>query len=216
MKKKFLKGSLLPVLAGAAVIGSGFSLWFFADSETTQDFVPEKHITQVVALGDITNSDNFTIVFDQTAAGRKALGLESSTAEANGIYINWLGKTNKAAKYASVNDNGQDEIDHETGANAKIYFVFSASITVTNTGDTKLEEYFDIAYNGAKSSTREAGSNTYKIVLNDNVDTFDWEQVTFSYATGKEPANYEQYNAFKKAVTNANIKVTYKVEVLSK
>lgn len=215
MKKKFLTGSLLPVLAGAAVIGSGFSLWFFADSETTQHFVPSTHITQVVALGDITNSDDFTIVFDQTKGSRTNLGVESTT-EANGIHINWLGKTNKVAKYTSVNDNGQDEIDHETGENAKIYFVFSASITVTNNGDTKLEEYFDIAYDGAKSSTREPGSNTYEIVLEDNVDTFDWEKVTFSYATGKEPSTYAQYNDFKTAVKNADIKVTYKVEVLSK
>ena len=49
MKKKFLVGSLLPVLAGAAVVGSGFSLWFFNDTATTnksQDL--SKNVTQLV------------------------------------------------------------------------------------------------------------------------------------------------------------------------
>ena len=214
MKKKFLTGSLLPVLAGAAVIGSGFSLWYFADTETSQEYTPSTKVTQVVGLGDITNSDDFTIVFDQTAAGRTKLGVESTT-EANGIYIDWNGKTNKVASYASVNDNGKGEIDHD---GEKIYFVFSASITIENKSTSKLQDYLSITYAGddVKSSTYAADTESYEIVLNDNVAEFNWEHVTFSYAEDKEPSNYAQYNAFKEIVDNATITVTYKVEVLSK
>lgn len=214
MKKKFLIGSLLPVLAGAAVVGSGFSLWFFNNTWTSQDQTLSQKVTQVVAVGDIAAADDFTVVFDQTEAGRKALNLEASTAAADGITIDWDGKTNKTAVYTSVNNNGNGEIDHDDD---KIYFSFTTTITITNTSEKgKLEDYLNIAYAGAKTSTHADGSNTYQFVLADNEATFDWEKVTFTYANGQEPSSYTEYNNFKDVVNNATIKVEYRVDVLSK
>lgn len=214
MKKKFLIGSLLPVLAGAAVVGSGFSLWFFNNTWTKQDQTLSQKVTQVVAIGNITTADDFTVVFDQTTAGREALHLEASTAAADGITIDWAGKTNKTAVYTSVNDNGNGEIDHDDD---KIYFSFTTTITITNTSTKgKLENYLNIAYAGAKTSTHTDGSNTYQFVLVDNEATFDWTKVTFTYVDGKEPSSYAEYKDFKDVVTNATIKVEYRVDVLSK
>ncbi len=213
MKKKFLVGSLLPVLAGAAVVGSGFSLWFFNDTFKQEDQALSKRVTQVVAVGDITKADDFTIVFDQTSEGRTALHLEASTAAADGITIDWAGKTNKTAVYTSVNDNGNGEIDHDDD---KIYFSFTTTITITNNGTGKLEDYLNIAYPGAKTSTHENDSNTYQFVLADDVATFDWTKVEFTYVDGKEPKSYAEYNNFKDVVTNATIEVVYRVDVLSK
>ena len=213
MKKKFLIGSLLPVLAGAAVVGSGFSLWFFNNTKTSVEQTLDKKVTQVVAVGNITKADDFAIVFDQTTAGRTALNLGASTAAADGIAIDWNGKTNKTAVYTSVNDNGKGEIDHD----GTIYFSFTTTITITNTSTKgKLENYLNIAYTGAKTSTHTADSNTYQFVLADNEATFDWENVTFTYVDGKEPKSYAEYNDFKDVVTNATIQVEYRVDVLSK
>lgn len=212
MKKKFLVGTVLPALAGAAVVGSGFSLWFFNNTWTSQDQTLSQKVTQVVALGDIEKADDFTIVFDQTSAGRKALGLEASTAAADGITIDWNGNTTKSAVYTSVNDNGNEEIDHDDD---KIYFTFTTTITIENAGTKgKLEDYLSISYADAKTSTHEDDSNTYQFVLKDNVAEFDWEKVTFSYKN--EPNSYDAYNTFKDVVNNATIKVEYRVDVLSK
>lgn len=63
MKKKFLIGSMLPALVGAAIVGSGFSLWFFNNTTTTesQNNV-NKNVTQLVEIGTITVADDFTVV----------------------------------------------------------------------------------------------------------------------------------------------------------
>ena len=72
MKKKLLIGTILPALAAAAVIGSGFALWVFESdvrTSTIQDNVT-KDITQLVKVGAIEPASPFKIVFDQTDATR--------------------------------------------------------------------------------------------------------------------------------------------------
>ena len=59
MKKKFLVGSLLPVLAGAAVVGSGFSLWFFNDTENHANQDASANVTQLVEVGSVEAASNF-------------------------------------------------------------------------------------------------------------------------------------------------------------
>ena len=97
MKKKFLIGSLLPVLAGAAVVGSGFSLWFFNNTtaRATQDNL-SKNVTQLVEIGTITVADNFTVVFDQET---RADDLANAGLAKDGIYVDFGSNTNKVAKY---------------------------------------------------------------------------------------------------------------------
>ena len=85
MKKKFLVGSLLPVLAGAAVVGSGFSLWFFNNTTATEaQNNLNKDVTQLVEIGTITVADNFTVVFDQKT---RTNDLANAGLAANGIYV---------------------------------------------------------------------------------------------------------------------------------
>ena len=106
---------------------------------------------------------------------------------------------------------GKYDIDDD-----KIYFSFTTTITITNNGTGKLEDYLNIAYPGAKTSAHENDSNTYQFVLADDVATFDWTKVEFTYVDGKEPKSYAEYNNFKDVVTNATIEVVYRVDVLSK
>lgn len=201
--KKSIKTTLLPLIAGTAVIGSGFSVWFFQNTSTEQTGVANKEVTQMVGVGDITAADSFSIIFDQSAESRTALGLTSSI-EAKGIYLDFGDKSDKVT-YASVNGT-EDEIDHD-GEN--VYFELSTEINL----GIALAEYVDINYEGA---TKTVSNGSFKFVLGENVDTFDWTKAKFSYVTGKEPTNVTQYKSFRSVVETSDIEVTYKVEVKSK
>ncbi len=211
--KKRMSTILLPVLAGAAVIGSGFSVWFFNNASTsvTQDQIG-KEVTQLVAVGSITKADDFTITFDQTAAGRTANSI-TSTAAANGITLKWNSDSaNKIAKYVSLGST-DETIDRDD--DGKIYFQFTTKITVSN----NLAEYIDIAYSDAEATSFALAGETnkdYSFTLANNATDFDWEKVSFSYVDGKEPSNATQYADLKAAVTSATITVTYRVDVRSK
>ena len=200
MKKKFLVGSLLPVLAGAAVVGSGFSLWFFNDTATTnksQDL--SKNVTQLVAIGTIETADEVTITFDQKTRTTSLTKLPA----AEGITVN--PGTNSKAKYTSpTGDNGVDIFDNDNKTSVE----FVTEIKVTK----ELADYIVLSYDSTAVEYAD-GAYTIKQVFDfgTNADdmVFDWKKVKIDYATGKEPANKVAYTTFKGIVDSATITVTY-------
>ena len=63
MKKKFLLGTMVPALAAAAVIGSGFSLWVFdALTKTNDAQAMEKTITQFAQIGEIKEASKLLLL----------------------------------------------------------------------------------------------------------------------------------------------------------
>ena len=203
MKKKFLVGSLLPVLAGAAVVGSGFSLWFFNDTAITnksQDL--SKNVTQLVAIGTIEKADKVTITFDQKTRNTSLTKLPT----AEGITVK--SGTNSKAKYTSpTEDNVGDIFDNETSVE------FVTKIEVTEA----LADYIVLSYNST-AVDYAGGAYTIKQVFDFSTNpddmVFDWEKVKIDYATGKEPANKGAYTTFKGIVDSATITVTYTATVV--
>ena len=217
MKKKFLVGSLLPVLAGAAVVGSGFSLWFFNDTVKPAEQDVSKNVTQLVAVGEITTADKFSIVFDQSDAGRTAnAGANVSTSsKAQGIHVSFDDGANTVVKYTSPTD-GIDELKNTNGE-YEVYFKFTVQLVVSNS----LANYIDGAtYNKTVNETVKANvtagdsNTTYEFVLDKCVREFDWSKVTFTYKN--EPKDATEYEALKNIVVSEDTTITakYKVEVL--
>lgn len=213
MKKKFLIGSLLPVLAGAAVVGSGFSLWFFNNTTATatQDNL-SKNVTQLVEIGTITVADNFTVVFDQET---RADDLANAGLAKDGIYVDFGSKTNKVAKYNKATD-GEDIITNSTKV------VFTTKIELTN----GLDEFVKVAYKTSDSAsenfTYDKASHSFSYALEfdstiaADAMVFDWTKVVFNYAVTedgakKEPTTKALYETFKNLVANeaTEINVTY-------
>lgn len=202
MKKKFLVGSLLPVLAGAAVVGSGFSLWFFNNTtETaTQDNL-SKNVTQLVEIGTITVADNFTVVFDQK---NRTNDLANAGLAAKGIYVDFGSNTNKVAKYNKAVD-GDDIIANSTKV------VFTTKIELTN----GLDELVKVAYKTSDSATNaftyDGTSHSFSYALEfdstiaEDAMVFDWEKVVLTYVN--EPKNKTEYEAFKTKVNAADTKI---------
>lgn len=208
MKKKFLIGSMLPALVGAAIVGSGFSLWFFNNTATTesQNNV-NKNVTQLVEIGTITVADDFTVVFDQKT---RTTNLANAGLAAEGIFVDFGSSTNKVAQYNKATE-GEDIIAGSTKV------VFTTKIELTN----GLDEYVKVAYDSENFTySATAHSFTYSLTFESNTATeamvFDWEKVAFSYAENKEPKNKEAYKSFKDLVnhTNTKINVTYTAELV--
>ena len=203
MKKTVVKG-LIPLMAGAAVIGSGFSIWFFQEAKVSASQDLSKEVTQAAGVNTegLAVADAIKVVFDQSKAGRtSAIGENTLKAEANGIYT-VLG-TNTKAVYTPLGSTG-DIIDEGDG----VYHQFTTTIAVTG----GLADYIDIAYEGVTADTSTA--NSWKFALAKNINEFEWEKVTFSYKTGKEPLKLADYKTFKNVVTSSTITATYEVEVL--
>lgn len=206
MKKKFLIGSLLPVLAGMAVVGSGFSLWFFNNTTATETQSNlDKNVTQLVEIGTITVADNFTVVFDQKT---RTNDLANAGLAAEGIYVDFGSNTNKVAKYNRATD-GEDIIADSTKV------VFTTKIELTN----GLDELVKVAYKTSDSATKDftydGTSHSFSYVLEfdstiaNDAMVFDWEKVVLTYVN--EPKNKTEYEEFKTKVTAAatKINVTY-------
>ncbi len=194
-------------MAGVAVIGSGFSIWVFSGTQITETKNLSAKITKLADVGEFEQvADEFSIVFDQTAAKRAELGI-TSTAEAKGIYLELGAKETTVYKERETTD--PDAIDHD---NDKIYY----QMTVTLTLGKDLYDYVDVNYAGSTKANDDT-NGVYTFTLGENAKTFDWNSATFAYKTGKEPTKKAEYTALKTVVSAAVTRVVqYKVEVLSK
>lgn len=173
-----------------------------------------KNVTQVLGVGTITPASDFTIVFDQTSAGRTANGAGKTflNDKTEGIYLN-LGAETKATYTSNTDTNIVDSI---TG------YKFKTTITISSA----LANYFDIKAKSIGDWTVERksanGGNDVVIIFTSvsNSETeFDWENdVEFTYTVNdvsQEPKSITEYNSFKSKVDNDwnMIKVTYTVEL---
>ena len=204
MKKKFLIGSILPVLAGAAVVGSGFSLWFFNDTAKTNNTFQEldKNVTQLVAIGSIKEADKVTITFDQKTRTTSLTNLP----KAAGITVN--PGANSKATYTSPTE--QDVVDIVADQTA-VEFVTKIEVTKA------LADYIVVSYDSSTIAYAD-GAYTITQIFNSNTNAedmvFDWTKVKIDYAVGQEPADKQAYLVFKGIVDNATITVTYSATVV--
>lgn len=219
MKKTVVKG-LIPLMAGAAVIGSGFSIWFFNNTTVSDNQNLKAEITQVAGVGQFKLSDAPTLVFDQTTDGRTAISV-TSNAKAEGIHLEWAENANKVSNYLELgNENGevhtgatqgtkQDDNELDWTTDDSVYYQMTVTI---NAGG--LASYMDISYDG-DAITKDAAKGTYTKTFDKNVWAFDWSKVTFAYAENMEPSDISEYTVLKNLVKAAGIVVNYKVEVLA-
>lgn len=99
MKQRFLLRNVLPIFASIAIIGSGYAIWHFNDTESNESTNTSLSITNVIRGAYLqSNFDSLKITFDQTADGRgqatsddssnSSLSVSSTNYEtAKGIYL---------------------------------------------------------------------------------------------------------------------------------
>ena len=233
MKKKLLIGTILPALAAAAVIGSGFALWVF-DTEVkaqsiTQDNIT-KDITQVVKVGTIIVASAFKIVFDQTVATRPTGFKNSNGIAATGITF-VFGNGGDVRKYAEYkasestlgtthNDGSTENHFSSDTVDGVIGYEFSFELSLPSA----LANYVDFSFGGTKiTPIPQSDRSIYKAKTSDSRKIY-WglnnedaaHSSTASYAKGKEPTNSAKYKELHDIIVNsAAISVKYEAQLVS-
>lgn len=228
MKKKFILGTMVPALAAAAVIGSGFSMWYFGDANSVKaNQNANKEVTQLVRVGKIAVADSFTVNFDQTKEGHaKQIGShtynDATCVEATGITLKFAENANTKAIYTEASNTTFDDnlagLDHTT--DGKVYYVFTTKVTITN----DLAAYVNISTTDANFTITETAGvkgatiTTYTFTSKNNVSEFDWSKVVLTYAANKEPSTLAEFITFHDLVKNeaTKISVEYSVTVSAK
>lgn len=224
MKKKFLLGTIIPALAAVAVIGSGFSMWYFGDANSVKaNQNANKNVEQLVRVGKIAAADNFTVNFDQTQLKHaQQIGSATTDVEATGITLKFAKNANTKAIYTEASNVTFDDnlagLDHTD--DGKIYYVFTTKVTIENglgayvNMNVKTGSKFEV--NHVEGETTE--NTTVYTFTSKNNSVFDWLNVELTYADGKEPSTLAEFKVFHDLVNNeaTKISVVYAVDVYAK
>ena len=238
MKKKLFIGTVLPTVAALGVIGSGFSLWIFSDSnhvETTGSVGID--VTKVLSIKDSTitvaNGDA-KLVFDQT----ENTSVDPKNPNGEGLHFDKM----QTATYASK--EGLDSYVVDWADNVKLTF------TTTIFLPTNIAKHINLENNGLsgdfgtkttvssytpEGTTSDLGAgSTYTYTIdstsitdssswtsgNVSYQMFDFSKVTPSYVN--EPDTLAEYKQMREDLgidsTALKISVSYavKAEIVSK
>ncbi len=204
MKKKLFIGTIVPSIAALGVIGSGFALWIFDDSNTaTGTGSVNLTVEKAVSVGSIEVTGSTLLKLDQSVTELNSKGLGAHFV---------IGNNETAHQKATYTFSSDDDyvIGYEEG-NTDITF------TTTITVPTALNEYVTLsAENLSKSSN--VYTYTFKASEVENFDVnsqvmFDFADVKVAYAEGKEPSSLTAYKEFKDAVKDCTISVNYSAVV---
>lgn len=207
MKMKRYVAAAAALLIMVSMIGSGFSYWFFNNVTDEKDQGKiNMNVTQLVEVGTVSAASAFGINFDQSTTGRTTYGSNPFTqlGNATGITLTWGDSPTKKAVYNATNDDNQNITDLENGV---VYYTFTVTVTLS----TKLDNYIDITTNqsgwtkNAGTKNESAGTTTYTFTAY-NTEEFNWENVSITYKSGKEPDNQASYLTFLEAVYGAKAK----------
>lgn len=193
--KKIFAGIVLPTLAALAVIGSGFSVYFFGENQDKISSNGTVKVENLVRIGDLTTSfSSADLHLDQTKAVRSAI-LASD-------------------KYVSANTNGNvdgksnyDSTAYGAHAEAKGLYLTSNDTTAASTFDIKYtantaEQFVDYVEGAAKlqivtTFTFSDGVENYVGMKYDTTDT-KWAHTdgtgVYTYTWATENAANKDYS----------------------
>lgn len=204
MLNRKLLALVLPAVAVSALVGSGFSAWYFRenDIEGTSQNVN-------VFVTDMVDNAVGTLTLNETKATKLTLdqgGYQYATDLKKGISFD---AASVGAKF-TFNDKAYDNL---TSAGMKV------QVTTTVTFTANLLEYVKVTglsgitpssnvYTSTQDVTSNAGlENTFSLMSGD-VCTF------LEYEEGKKPSNPSAYTAMKSALSTASITFEWSAAVV--
>lgn len=206
--KKIILSAILPISMIGAIIGSGYSIWHFNNLQASVNNDVSLSITNMLKAGELSaNFATLELSFDQSAEGRKNLGIDSTvgTESAHGIEIFAYDKDSKKVDSPIVTYTKDES---------------ASSYPWTFTVELKLSEdvisYIDLnSITNTNDGSWEVDTSTPGSIIFQNGDsptTFDWSKITFNY-NNEEPLNPEEYNTLSKIIAEAtSCKAIYTVE----
>ena len=222
--KRFLAGFALPASAALALIGSGFSVWYFGNEKSQSEDAASMKATQLVMTGTFAQAKSSTLVFDQTKATR---GETNVDFEANGIYFEGFDGDVKdqTITYTSNFDEEKNHTDHVDGKvnlvkKTSIYLPIELKDIIGMDGATKSDSFNEVTLldNATKLNSTSYveyvytwGNDETTISLPTAGDNSVSGTVKFAFNYTNEPKNADEYDTFYATLKN----ITNKVYVIS-
>ncbi len=200
MKKKIF-ATVLPILAGITLVGTGFSVWYFTSTKTTAELSVDVDMAGYVSVGSLTPTPTATKLY-----------LDSTTTGDNGH--NGINLMSSDSDYVSGND-----INLTFTATTEDSGTISgnATVTLTLTVDNAVDNYIAFGLEG-ETFTPNAGDSkttytytTDSIAVNGATVSIDMPAFTFAYESGKEPTNVDSYNTLAGVITDSTITIKYEL-----
>ena len=224
--KKFLVGFALPAAAAIAVVGSGFSVWYFGDKEQSENEA-SINVTQLVKVGSFQQDAKSVLVLDQTAAGREQFGKDSGI-EAHGIYMTapdqvegWTGKIT----YTPI--GGVENAGSKVKASIKTYIFVPTIVNgvLKMNGATKVADFAKYDYKPGDASTKSftpANYVAYSYSWTDDdiangvtLPKLNEEKPFFYFSYVKEATNDGDYQALVTATKDKTISIVSEAVLVS-
>lgn len=210
MKKKIL-GILTPILAGVTLIGTGFSVWYFTDSTSTEKSLNVTvTLADYVTIGSLETSpkyDNYELRFDSTKV----------SGENSGIHL--YGKTS-ASDFTLADDIN---LTYTYGTSESNGERPTLKLTVTVPGvankqgnPSSLADYLDINLASTnwtnQTSSTESGNTVYEYSVSTSSSTLDQNGTItinmpafqFLYKEGMEPENADEWETLNNILNNTD------------
>ena len=165
--KRFLVSILVPAAAAIAVVGSGFSVWYFGDKQVETNSSTSLEVKNMLHIGTFQEmSGSFKLTLDQTEAGRtEALKGKTADAALDGLEKTGITLTNsdtaKSSTITYVKPAQANAVDQGTfgGKDVKV------EIKTTFTIDTTLAKWVKVSSVDGGGTLSNAG----------NVYTYTWK-----------------------------------------
>ena len=227
--KRFLVSILVPASAAIAVVGSGFSVWYFGDNEVSKNTSANLNVKNLLQIGELNHQlDDLVLTFDQTAEGRKAaLKLNNNKAdtleglEATGITLSGKAGQDMKITYTLPTD---PKADHGTFGDVTVKTKITTSVkieadlaewlTVTETSNVVKATDGSFVYTWA--DLPENSADTTRELKLDGIFTFAYAAYNSQYTTADrggfgtcEPLNATEYETMRTALNGLNGKVTF-------
>ncbi len=212
--KRFLVSILVPAAVAIAVVGSGFSVWYFGDKQVDTKSNASLKVENMLHIGTFeTVSDTFKLHLDQTAETRAkivAAGDELLGLEVTGITLTNETSATSTIKYKQPST---PQVDHGTFGETTVKVKIVTTVEVKN----ELNKWVVPTGLAAATGTVTTGYTGYDLVWGDAQITNGLELTTaftFAYAphtdhyttadrkgvTTCEPINSAEYATMKTAV----------------
>ena len=213
--KKIFAGIVLPTLAAAAVIGSGFSIWFFGENQDSVSTTASIEVQNLLRIGNLTaDSSEGLLHLDQTAAVRTEI-LKASGSYVDGATYNktefdkYSAKDKVLAKgiYLTSQDGAHDfdgkieytayaapKVDHLDGA-CKVQIV--TTFTFTGGAEKFIGMNTTDTTNGTWDTTTTTAASTYKFTWKDGLTAMNLPMNTANDPTAKFKFVYVTGNPYE-------------------
>lgn len=200
MKKKIF-ATVLPILAGITLVGTGFSVWYFTSTKTTAELSVDVDMAGYVSVGSLTPTPTATKLY-----------LDSTTTGDNGLNgINMFD-----AEGSVCND-----VDLAYTLDGTILDGTTLQVTVTMEITIDLDAYVDVQLGEGNwsriTSTVPSDFNRYTKTFENlpvSNNTIDMPAFAFSYpSTGNqvEPKTLEEWNDLNSIIPDSAINFTYEL-----